>query len=87
MDAIAAIAFSLIVITAIKSKGVTRETGLFKQTIYSGVIAAIALGFIYISLGWIGNHMNVSAETLKEGCLKAFFFANPHICPGASNLK
>ena len=66
MDAIAAIAFSLIVITAIKSKGVTRETGLFKQTIYAGVIAAIALGFIYISLGWIGNHMNVSAETLKE---------------------
>ncbi|MGO1760166.1 MAG: branched-chain amino acid transport system II carrier protein, partial [Mammaliicoccus vitulinus] len=66
MDAIAAIAFSMIVITAIKSKGVTKETGLFKQTILAGVIAAIALGFIYVSLGWIGNHMNVSAETIKE---------------------
>lgn len=66
MDAIAAIAFSMIVITAIKSKGVTRETGLFKQTILAGVIAAIALGFIYISLGWIGNHMNISDATLKE---------------------
>lgn len=66
MDAIAAIAFSMIVITAIKSKGVTKETGLFKQTIFAGIIAAIALGFIYISLGWIGNHMNVSAETIKE---------------------
>ncbi|MBO3062571.1 branched-chain amino acid transport system II carrier protein [Mammaliicoccus fleurettii] len=66
MDAIAAIAFSMIVITAIKSKGVTKETGLFKQTIFAGIIAAIALGFIYISLGWIGNHMNVSSETIKE---------------------
>lgn len=66
MDALAAIAFSMIVITAIKSKGVTKETGLFKQTILAGVIAAIALSFIYISLGWIGNHMNVSASTLKE---------------------
>nr|WP_263313311.1 branched-chain amino acid transport system II carrier protein [Mammaliicoccus sp. Marseille-Q6498] len=66
MDAIAAIAFSMIVITAIKSKGITKETGLFKQTILSGLIAAIALAFIYISLGWIGNHMNVSAATLKE---------------------
>ncbi|GGI42154.1 branched-chain amino acid transport system II carrier protein [Mammaliicoccus stepanovicii] len=66
MDAIAAIAFSMIVITAIKSKGVTKETGLFKQTIYAGLIAAIGLGFIYISLGWIGNHMEVSPATLKE---------------------
>lgn len=51
MDAIAAIAFSVIVISAIKGKGITKETGLFKQTAFSGIIAAIALGFIYVSLG------------------------------------
>lgn len=34
MDAIAAIAFSVIVISAIKGKGITKETGLFKQTAF-----------------------------------------------------
>ena len=30
----------------------------------SGLIAAIALVFIYVSLGFIGNHMNVDNATL-----------------------
>ena len=32
----------------------------------SGLIAAIALVFIYVSLGFIGNHMNVDNATLKN---------------------
>ncbi|KAA1040243.1 branched-chain amino acid transport system II carrier protein [Macrococcus equipercicus] len=63
MDAIAAIAFSVIVLNAIKAKGITKETGLFKQTVLAGVIAAAALGFIYLTLGWIGNHYSLSAAT------------------------
>lgn len=66
MDAIAAIAFSVIVINAIKDKGITKETGLFKQTILAGIIAAIALGFIYLTLGWIGSHYHLSAAQLSE---------------------
>ena len=30
----------------------------------AGVIAASALGVIYFSLGWIGNHIEISQETL-----------------------
>ncbi|UTH15130.1 branched-chain amino acid transport system II carrier protein [Macrococcus epidermidis] len=66
MDAIAAIAFSVIVINAIKDKGITKETGLFKQTVLAGIIAAIALGFIYLTLGWIGSHYHLSAAQLSE---------------------
>ena len=66
MDAIAAIAFSVIVISAIKGKGITKETGLFKQTVLSGVIAAVALGFIYVSLGWIGSHYHLSQSELTS---------------------
>ena len=39
---------------------------IFKQTVMSGLIAAIALVFIYVSLGFIGNHMNVDNATLKN---------------------
>ncbi|MCE4957004.1 branched-chain amino acid transport system II carrier protein [Macrococcoides caseolyticum] len=66
MDAIAAIAFSVIVINAIKEKGITKETGLFKQSLLAGVIAAVALGFIYLTLGWIGSHYHLSAEQLTH---------------------
>lgn len=66
MDAIAAIAFSMIVVNAVKSTGITHANQIFKQTAMAGVIAAAGLMFIYISLGFIGNHMVVSAAKLKE---------------------
>ena len=65
MDAIAAIAFSMIVVNAIKATGLNMQIKYLKQTVMSGLIAAIALVFIYVSLGFIGNHMNVDNATLK----------------------
>ncbi|ARJ51833.1 branched-chain amino acid-like transporter carrier protein BrnQ3 [Staphylococcus lutrae] len=66
MDAIAAIAFSMIVVNAIKATGIKHANNIFKQTAMAGVIAAIALAVIYISLGFIGNHMIISEETMKR---------------------
>ena len=63
MDALASLAFSVIVLNAIKAKGVS-PSALIKQTVVAGVIAASALGVIYFSLGWIGNHIEISQETL-----------------------
>ncbi|GBY04779.1 branched-chain amino acid permease, BrnQ_1 [Staphylococcus aureus] len=63
MDAIAAIAFSMIVVNAVKLTGITKTNQIFKQTLTAGLIAAVALIFIYISLGYIGNHMPVSDMT------------------------
>lgn len=82
MDAIAAIAFSVIVLNAIKDKGITKETGLFKQTVYAGVIAAVALGFIYFTLGWIGNHYlltDVQLEMIKSHHMDTGTFILTHV--------
>lgn len=65
MDALASITFSVIVINAIKAKGINGSE-LVKQTSMAGLIAAIALGTIYIALAWIGNHYPISVETLTE---------------------
>lgn len=65
MDALASLAFSVIVLNAIKAK-VSNQSELIKQTIGAGVIAAIALGLIYVALGWIGNKLPISPETLAD---------------------
>lgn len=65
MDALASITFSVIVINAIKRHQID-STKLVKQTASAGVIAAIALGSIYIALAWIGNHYQLSEATLAE---------------------
>ena len=63
MDALASIAFSVIVIAAIQSKGVS-DKDLPRQTLYAGLIAASALAVIYMSLSWLGSKMPLSADTL-----------------------
>ncbi|EFM88915.1 branched-chain amino acid permease [Actinobacillus pleuropneumoniae] len=66
MDALASVAFSVIVINAIKSKGLSETKALSKQTAMAGVIAAILLALIYLSIGWIGNKLPISAEVLED---------------------
>ncbi|WP_353436823.1 branched-chain amino acid-like transporter carrier protein BrnQ3 [Staphylococcus coagulans] len=66
MDAIAAIAFSMIVVNAVKATGLKHANAIFKQTAMAGIIAAIALAVIYISLGFIGNHMIIPEDTMKR---------------------
>lgn len=65
MDALASITFSVIVIKAIKARG-NHGSALLKQTAIAGIIAAVALGAIYIALAWIGNRYPISVETLGE---------------------
>ncbi|WP_181893763.1 branched-chain amino acid transport system II carrier protein [Actinobacillus ureae] len=66
MDALASVAFSVIVINAIKSKGLSDEKALSKQTAMAGVIAAILLALIYLSIGWIGNKLPISADIVAD---------------------
>lgn len=66
MDAIAAIAFSMIVVNAVKATGIKHANDIFKQTALAGIIAAVALAFIYISLGFIGNHMIIPTDTMNN---------------------
>ncbi|ANF74415.1 branched-chain amino acid ABC transporter substrate-binding protein [[Haemophilus] ducreyi] len=64
MDALASLAYSVIVLNAIQSKSLTNSS-LQRQTIFAALVAAVALALIYIGLGWIGNHMAIDQATLS----------------------
>ncbi|TVT29590.1 branched-chain amino acid transport system II carrier protein [Salinicoccus cyprini] len=72
MDAIAAIAFSVIVLNSIRNLGVTKRKDLLIETIKSASIAAFLLGVIYISLGWIGNHVSPTVAQPEDQNLGTF---------------
>ncbi|MFS0690651.1 branched-chain amino acid transport system II carrier protein [Sporosarcina sp. 179-K 8C2 HS] len=55
MDAVAALAFGIVVINALKDKGATSKSELVKGTLGAGVIAGLGLAVVYVSLGWIGR--------------------------------
>lgn len=57
MDAIAALAFGIIVVNAFKERGIQTKEGLVKATLKAGSITGIALIAVYVSIGWIGAKM------------------------------
>ncbi|WP_020008289.1 branched-chain amino acid transport system II carrier protein [Salinicoccus albus] len=79
MDAIAAIAFSVIVLTSIRNLGVNNRKDLLIGTVKSASIAALLLGIVYVSLGWIGNRAdlgNVTPDDQNLGTFLLTFAAN-----------
>lgn len=54
MDALASLVFGIIVITAIRSFGVTTKEEIFTAVAKSGIIATILLGLIYIGIAYLG---------------------------------
>ena len=54
MDTLASIVFAIIVVNAIKSKGVRNAKEIAKVCTGSGLIAAFFLGAIYVSLAYLG---------------------------------
>ncbi|WP_226672588.1 branched-chain amino acid transport system II carrier protein [Rossellomorea aquimaris] len=55
MDAVAALAFGIVIINGLKDKGASSRSELIRGTISSGLIAAVGLVLVYLSLGWIGR--------------------------------
>ena len=63
MDALAALVFGLIIVNAIKDNGVTDQRLHTRYTIMAGLIAALGLGLVYISLTYLGGHsMDIAGE-------------------------
>lgn len=54
MDVIAALVFGIVVINALKAEGVTERPAIMKAMAIAGVIAAVGLALVYVSLGYIG---------------------------------
>lgn len=55
LDAIAALAFGIVVIESLKLAGIRERGELIKGTTMAGVIAAIGLGLVYLAIAWIGR--------------------------------
>ena len=55
MDSLASLAFGVIVITALHSRGITDEKRTLTGTSLAGIIAGALLAIIYVGLGYIGR--------------------------------
>lgn len=65
MDALASLAFGIIVVQAIKGLGVTQPTTIAKDTIKSGLVSMILMGLIYAGLAYLGT-MSVGRFPISE---------------------
>ncbi|WP_035618602.1 branched-chain amino acid transport system II carrier protein [Lacticigenium naphthae] len=65
MDALAALAFGIIVVRAIKDLGITKPTEIAKDTIKSGFISILLMAVIYAVLAFIGA-MSVNALGIAD---------------------
>ncbi|NSL52487.1 branched-chain amino acid transport system II carrier protein [Calidifontibacillus erzurumensis] len=57
MDALAALAFGIVILSAIQKRGINDRKTLRNYTVKSSLIAGILLSLVYISLGLIGAKM------------------------------
>lgn len=66
MDSLAGLAFGIIVIAALRDKGITDRGELLRGVTISGVIAGALLALVYIGLGLIGQHID-NGQGYKDG--------------------
>ncbi|PLT32908.1 branched-chain amino acid transport system II carrier protein [Bacillus sp. V5-8f] len=57
MDALAALAFGIVILTSIQQRGIRDRKQLTSYTLKAGLIAGALLSLVYISLGLIGGKM------------------------------
>lgn len=67
MDAIAALAFGIIVVNAFKERGITTQKELIKSTLKAGIVTGIGLVAVYGSIGWIGAKMAAQGNYTNGG--------------------
>jgi LIVCS family branched-chain amino acid:cation transporter len=66
MDALAALAFGIVILTTIQQKGVKDRKQLTRYTLASSLVAGTALALVYVALGLIGARM-ASTGTYASG--------------------
>lgn len=62
MDTIAAVAFSIIVLKAIRATGLNTQKEIFRNSFKAALVAGGCLAVIYLALGWVGNNYPISLE-------------------------
>lgn len=74
MDALGALAFGVVIATAIRSKGVQAERLVTRYSIYAGIIAAVGLSAVYLSLFYLGaTSQGIASETQNGGQILAVY--------------
>lgn len=69
MDAIAGLAFGIIVVNEIKRLGVNEPTDIAKNTLKSGIISALIMAFIYILITLMGTLSRGKFEISENGSI------------------
>ena len=64
MDALASLVFGIVIVATIKAAGVTDTRLHTRYTIYAGLIAALGLGLVYVSLVYLGG---MSGSVIEPG--------------------
>ncbi|KGR76521.1 branched-chain amino acid transport system II carrier protein [Ureibacillus sinduriensis] len=54
MDVLASLVFGIVIVQSLQAKGIKDRAKQVKTTIFAGIIAALGLAFVYISLEYIG---------------------------------
>lgn len=71
LDGLAALAFAIIAINAIKDCGIKEPKNIAKYTLITGLFAGIALGITYLALGYVGAVTSSMAPFENGGQLLA----------------
>lgn len=76
MDSLAALVFAIVVVDALRSRGVSGSRGITMSTIAAGTLAAVLLGAVYLGLGHLGQVIGGShdngARILSDAAAEAF---------------
>ncbi len=67
MDTLAALAFGIVIITALRERGVSEKDELTRHTITAGVIAAVGLASVYITLAYLGATSHTIIPSAENG--------------------
>ena len=67
MDAIASLAFGIVVVNVLRGLGVTESKDITKNTIFTGVFACLAMGVIYLGTVIMGAQSRGLFETSANG--------------------
>ncbi|MBD8025427.1 branched-chain amino acid transport system II carrier protein [Ureibacillus sp. Re31] len=67
MDVLASLVFGIVIVQSLQAKGITDRSKQVTITIFSGIIAAIGLAFVYVSLEYIGATSTDTIGYLGDG--------------------
>ena len=87
MDALAALLFGIVIITNLRSHGITSAHALFRHSVITGCIAAIGLALVYVSLFYLGaTSHDIAPNPDNGGQILSIYVHSLYGTPGKSLL-